>query len=170
MVVRSCTSAPKGPSCVYELQRHTWKCCVGDPDEVSCPFCYSDFAAEKFFCRVVWRMYVFLSSYAPEGLFSSSGALLFGCPSAFAFCSISVRKWISRETGVSLDLRLKGETQEENEMWNSFSGSKFGFELSNQNVVRKWRMIKNSASIRLSCFLAGRAAWETCSVYSAFMA
>lgn len=31
-------------------------------------------------------------------------------------------------------------------------------------------MIKSSASIRLSCFSAGRAAWETRSVYSAFMA
>lgn len=48
--------------------------------------------------------------------------------------------------------------------------SQFGVELSNQNAVRKWRMLKSSASIRLSCFSAGRAAWETRSVYSAFMA
>lgn len=69
-----------------------------------------------------------------------------------------------------IDLRLKGEVQKENEMWNSFTGSNFLIELSNQNVGRKQRMIKSSASIRSSCFAESRAAWEMRSVYNTFMA
>ena len=91
------------------------------------------FGAEKVCCHVVWRVYLFASSPTPEWLFLVSDMHSSVIPLPLHLHHFCEKVELQGNQHIIKGLRLKEEIQKEDGMWNSFTGSNFDIELSNQN-------------------------------------
>lgn len=101
MAACSCTSFPKGPSCVYEWCWGThssavlvikFRCCSLSAAQTLL------FGVEKFFCHNVWWTCLLLY---PRRIVVSKWCLAVWLFLWDSICHVSVRKWTSREMSLS---------------------------------------------------------------------